>query len=88
MKEERKVCELTSKPLRAGFQVHHMDLDVNHYTILDENNFAVLNRQAHEIVHYLFRYYAKDPLIIDRLIVILNRMVELNAKQEVEDACD
>lgn len=78
----RKVDELTQKPLRAGWQAHHLDLDIEHYTELREEVFSTLNRNSHFIVHEMYRYYCKDKGIIERLRVILDRMCEINRKKE------
>lgn len=70
---------LTNKPLRAGWNLHHLDLRPEHYSdISDAYHFICLNRQSHEFVHWLYRYYAKDPDIIDRIIDAMNRMKSLN----------
>lgn len=44
---------LTDMPLRAGWAVHHMDLDENHYQTIDNpNHFRALNRKSHDTVHF------------------------------------
>ena len=48
------------------------------YDQLIEENFVALNKQTHETLHFLFRYYQKDPAILDRLKTVLDRMNELN----------
>jgi len=51
----QKIDPITKKKLTTGCNVHHLDLNVNHYSDLKEENFVVLNRQSHEIIHALFR---------------------------------
>ena len=45
---------------------------------IEEDNFICLNKQMHETVHTLFRYYQKNPSILDRLKEVLDRMNKLN----------
>lgn len=75
IKDTRQVDEVTLKPLRAGFQVHHLDLRPEHYTnIEDEERFLACNRLTHSMLHDLYRYYIKDPKIITRLENALKMM--------------
>lgn len=69
---------ITGKPLRKGYNVHHLDMSADNYDKLIEENFVAVNKQTHEALHFLFRYYQKDPTILDRLKTILDRMNELN----------
>lgn len=79
MKERDKVDQITNKPLLKGFQLHHLNLDEKQYKNIDvEDNFVCLNRMTHSMVHFLYRYYQKDPSIIDRLKSILDKMREIN----------
>lgn len=52
---KQKIDTITGKKLTAGCNCHHLDLNSNHYSDLKEENFVVLNRQSHEIIHFLFR---------------------------------
>ena len=70
---------LTNKPLHKGFNVHHLSMKVEEYTILSPERFRTLNSESHDCIHFLFRYYVKDPFIIDRLKLILEEMVKYNA---------
>lgn len=78
LKEERKVDALTLQKLRKGSLSHHLDLNPDNYKVLDKANFETLNMKSHEVVHFLYNYYKKDPAIIDRLKDILHKMVLLN----------
>ena len=67
---------LTGKPLRKGAQLHHLDLRPENYRNMDADKFIYLNRASHELVHFLYTYYRKDPGIIYRLQNILYSMKE------------
>lgn len=69
---------ITGKKLYRGYNVHHFDMSAENYDKLIEENFVALNKQTHEALHFLFRYYQKDPAILDRLKTVLDRMNELN----------
>ena len=69
---------ITGKPLRKCYNCHHLDMSAENYDQLIEENFVALNKQTHEALHFLFRYYQKDPTILDRLKTVLDRMNELN----------
>lgn len=51
-----KKDEITGKPLRKGWQLHHLDMSVEDYDDLDPSKFICVNRQTHEMIHWLFRY--------------------------------
>ncbi|MBQ0097493.1 MAG: hypothetical protein KBS62_00960 [Oscillospiraceae bacterium] len=85
LKKERKVCELTLKPLSRNFECHHKDLDIEHYEMLVDDHFCVLNNTAHETIHYLYRYVCDgDFSILDRLSEILHSMYEINHAEKTE----
>ena len=76
---------ITLKKVPKGFQLHHMDLNPEHYTILKYDNFIPLNGTVHDIVHYLYGYYRKDKDILKRIKKVLDRMVELNDGKDIRD---
>ena len=78
LKAERKIDALTLQKLRKGSTSHHLDLNPDNYKVLDKANFETLNIKSHEVVHFLYNYYKKDPAIITRLSDILHKMVLLN----------
>lgn len=86
---KQKVDQLTLHPLRAGWNLHHLDMkDEDYEDLSDESHFTCLNRQSHETVHFLWRYYQKDRSIINRLVYILEKMSELNSnKREDNEEC-
>lgn len=70
--------ELTNKPLYKGFQVHHLDLNPDHYQYLVESHFVLLNRKSHDFIHWAYTYYKSDPDFLNRVTNLLNRMKEIN----------
>ena len=69
---------ITGKKLYRGYNCHHLDMSSENYDKLIEENFVALNKNTHDALHFLFRYYQKDPAILDRLKTFLDKMVELN----------
>lgn len=69
---------ITGKKLYKMYNVHHCDMSTENYNKLDEENFFALNKQMHDTVHVLFRYYKTDKTILDRLKQVLDKMDELN----------
>ena len=69
---------ITGKKLYKGYNVHHCDMSEANYDKLIEENFIAVNKTTHETIHALFRYYKKDPTVLDRLKTVLDRMNELN----------
>nr|DAL61230.1 MAG TPA_asm: hypothetical protein [Caudoviricetes sp.] len=79
LKEQRQRDEITLRPLYKAWNLHHMNLDPNKYEdIRDESAFACLNKQTHQVVHFLYRYYCEDPEIINRLEALLSKMKTTN----------
>lgn len=78
MRSKFKVDALTGKPLRAGWQLHHLDLDENNYNVLNEKMFCCVNRNSHKIIHEIYRYDTEN--YINNLHTILNQMKEINKK--------
>ena len=69
---------ITGKPLRKGYNVHHLDMSAENYDKLIEENFIALNVQSHDALHFLFRYYQNDKDILEKFKEVLDKMVELN----------
>ncbi len=76
LKKERKVDFVTGKPLRAGFQLHHCDLNPEHYKNLNPDNFVTLSRFSHSWVHKIYRYNWEE--VLARLAMVFRKMDELN----------
>lgn len=83
-REHDCVDYVTRKKLTPSYNLHHMDLDPDHYQdISNPDNFACLNSKTHDLVHHLYLYYRKDPDVINRLRDVLERMVEINERGEL-----
>lgn len=79
IKEERKLDEVTLRPLHKAWNLHHMNLDPLKYEdISNEDTYCALNKTTHEIIHILYKYYREDPLVLERLKYILEEMVQIN----------
>ena len=69
---------ITGKPLRKGWNLHHLDMSIDNYQDLDEDKFIPLNKSTHEMLHQVFRYsYA-----IDKLVYYVQKMEEINKKEK------
>ena len=69
---------ITGKKLYKGYNVHHCDMSAENYGKLIEENFIAVNKNTHETLHFLFRYYKNDKDVLDRIKQVLDKMVELN----------
>lgn len=69
---------ITGKKLYKGFNCHHLDMSSENYEQLIEENFIAVNKNTHEIIHNLFRYYKTDETILERLKEVLDQMKKLN----------
>lgn len=69
--------EITLKPLRKGWALHHEDLVAENYNNLDEDNFICVNNLTHRCIHFLYTYYKDDESILDRLEGELSKMKSL-----------
>lgn len=77
--EQKGLCYVTHKKLLKFANLHHLDLDENHYEdISNPENFVYVNKSIHEVIHTLWRYYKTDPEVLDRLKEVLDRMMEIN----------
>lgn len=69
---------ITGKKLYKGYNCHHLNMDADNYDKLIEENFIAVNKNTHETLHFLFRYYKNDKDVLDRIKQILDKMEELN----------
>jgi hypothetical protein len=77
--EETKVDYITQRRLQSRANLHHLDLSSENYEDLSHpENFILLNKHTHQMIHMLYTYYKNDPWILDRIKEVLDRMVELN----------
>lgn len=77
------VDAISLKKLPKRWQLHHMDLDPSHYTILKKDNFLPLNGLSHKLVHYLYSIYRNDKDVLKRLKKILDKMDMLNNGMDI-----
>lgn len=54
--------------------------DLEEYADLQPELFECLNRQSHDVLHFLYRYFVNDEAVVDRLRDLLERMKELSTK--------
>lgn len=77
--EQKGIDPVTLGKLNKTCNLHHLNLDEEQYCNLsNEDNFVMLNKQTHEVVHWLWRYYCKDESVLLRLKEVLDKMKELN----------
>lgn len=74
---------ITLKPLRKGWNCHHMDQDSNHYANFDmmkeqDYRFLPLNKATHDLIHVIYRYARKDSKFMVRLIQYVAMMMRIN----------
>ena len=84
-KEFRAQCRLhtnkdfiTKDPLGKDWNLHHLDLCVQRYDHIDDmSRFMPLNKETHETIHTLFKWYKKDHKVLERIKVTLDQMEDL-----------
>lgn len=88
IKKKQKKDPITDKPLTKNYNLHHLDLDSNHYTdISNETHFIGLNNQTHDVVHFFFgdgRVKKDWRNRVEKLVEILEIMEKLNDNTEVQ----
>ena len=82
VKKVQKTDPITGKPLSKTFNLHHLDVDPEHYENIDnEENFIGLNSTSHSVVHYCWGDAGKRknwrPMVL-ALIKILKLMDKIN----------
>lgn len=75
-----RVCSVTGAKLTKMWQLHHMDLNEEHYENLESENFVCLSWNMHKVVHAIFvkskpKEWRKRIL---NLIRILKKMEKIN----------
>lgn len=77
--EQHGLDPITLRKLYKGANLHHLDLDEKHYKDLsNESHFVMLNKQTHDAVHWLYKYYIKDENVLFRLKMLLDEMKAIN----------
>lgn len=72
---------ITGEKLRKGWQLHHLDLNSEHYKDLIEENFIPVNVGTHELLHREYLFYMKEARA-EKMKQILLKMYELNNIKE------
>lgn len=79
--KKQKVSFISQKKLMKNANCHHLDLDVNHYDIFDEDHQVMLNRKDHELIHAVYgdEHHLKDwRKIVLNLITLCKLMDKYN----------
>lgn len=85
MKQESNGIDyVTHKKLYKTWNLHHLDESIENYQVLTVDRFVALNHQTHEMVEWLWKYYRKDPKVIDRLLDVMKRMAEFECCNNIE----
>jgi len=70
---------VTKQVLGRHWHLHHLDMRNEHYTnITDVERFVPLNSETHDFMHWLYRLWLKDPAILERIRILLERMKACN----------
>ena len=78
--EQGGIDPITGGKLTKTANLHRMDLYFENYTkIEDHDKFVLLNKLTHDFVHWIYKYYVKDKDVIERIVKILDKMVEINS---------
>lgn len=78
IRRQQKIDPITHKPLSKTYNLHHLNVDPQKYTALDEpDHFIGLNSTTHTLVHFLWGDASKRKdwrSMVLRLIKILKMM--------------
>lgn len=79
------VDEVTLRPLTKYFDLHHLNLNSQNYTNLDDSQFKALNSKTHECIHWFYSEYCKDSSFKDRFLNVIELMYKINNGKDVKD---
>lgn len=69
---------ITKQPLAADWNLHHLDMNHSRYDdISDVKHFVPLNKETHNTLHILYRWYKKDHNVLERIKATLKKMEKL-----------
>lgn len=72
-------CFVSGRPLTNRANLHHLDLDPEHYEYVeDASRLVYLSADIHDAVHTLFKCPVGWKKALENLAVVLQRMDELN----------
>jgi hypothetical protein len=63
---------ITKSKLYKTWNLHH--LDPEHYELLEDDKFVALNSMTHDFVEWLYKYYRKDPDVLERIRNVMEKM--------------
>lgn len=85
IKDIPNIDEVTLRPLTKYYDLHHLNLNSQHYTELDDSNFKALNPKTHECIHWFYSEYCKDPSFRERFLDVIDLMYKINDGKDVKD---
>lgn len=68
--KQKGIDPITGAKLCKGANLHHRNITANeeeYGDISNEEDFIMLNSMTHKVLHFLYRYYKKDPTVLDRI---------------------
>mgnify|MGYP001772330782 CR=1 FL=1 len=75
----KNLDEITLKPLRKGWQLHHNCLDEKEYENMSKS-FLCCNNLTHKFIHWLYTYYKTDKQILCRIKKEMKQMEKENER--------
>ena len=79
MKAAQVVDPITGSRLSPTCNLHHKDLNPDHYTdISNKERFVCLNKTSHDVVHFLWQSHCGWRKAVLSLIAILKSMEQIN----------
>lgn len=82
MVKQKSLDPVTGSKLISGCNLHHrlLDLNMDEYKDLSNpENFVIVNKQTHEVIHYLLRYIKRDGwAFVERLEAELKLEAKMN----------
>lgn len=77
--QQNNIDPITLSKLYKGWNLHHLNLNADEYTNIDNpDDFVGLNKMTHDMLHWLYNYYKKDPKVLERIKFYLDSMVTLS----------
>lgn len=80
--KKQKISFISEKKLLKNANCHHLDLNVEHYDIFDDEHQVMLNRQDHELIHAVYgnERIKKDwKKIVERITLLCELMDKYNS---------
>lgn len=80
MKERIPYDCITGRKLYKGWTLHHCNLRPEDYHILNPEHFNPLNKQTHELVHFLYNTtrYQDIETTLRNIYYLITKMLEIN----------